>query len=189
MQKILQIVFSILFSSFFTAQVFVSVNGSGNGSGTSWANSSTLQNAITNATSNTQLWLKRGTYNVSQTLEITYNMDNLRMYGGFIGNEANLNQRDFVANPTIIDGQTTVQIMEINGSAFQADGLTFQNGFVTGTITGGTNPNSGGGAIFIFAGNSVLRNCRFINNVSTSQRGAGAVYIRWGGNQLVENCL
>ncbi len=189
MYKFFKILFLFCAVTVFHSQVYVSVTGSGNGSGTSWVNSSTLQNAITNAVPNSQLWLRRGTYNISQTLEVTYSQNNIRMYGGFVGNETNLNQRNYVANPTILDGQTTTQIMRINGSGFQADGLTFQNGYVTGTVTGGTNPNSGGGAIFIFAGDSVLRNCRFLNNVSTSERGAGAVYIRWGGNQLIENCV
>ena len=184
------IVLFTFISLWLQAQVIrVAPTPSGSGNGSSWVNASSLQNAITNATSSTQLWLSRGTYNVSQTLNVTFNKSNLRMYGGFIGNETNLSQRNFVANPTIIDGQSTTQIMKIEGNGFQADGLTFQNGFVTGTVTGGTNANSGGGAIFIFAGNSVLRNCNFLNNVSTSERGAGAVYVRYGGNHLIENCL
>lgn len=170
------------------SQIFVTQSGAGNKSGSSWANASTLQNAISNAGSNSQLWLKSGVYNITSSLVLENNISNLKLYGGFAGTETNLNQRNYTTNLTILDGQNTTQILMLKSYNTEVNGITFRNGFVTGTITGGTNPNSGGGAIFVFGANSILKNCKFTDNVSTSERGAGAVYLRNGGGHLVENC-
>ncbi len=170
------------------SQIFVTQSGAGNKSGSSWANASTLQNAISNAGSNSQLWLKSGVYNITSSLVLENNISNLKLYGGFAGTETNLNQRNYTTNLTILDGQNTTQILMLRSYNTEVNGITFRNGFVTGTITGGTNPNSGGGAIFVFGNNSILKNCKFTDNVSTSERGAGAVYLRNGGGHLVENC-
>lgn len=76
--------FLLLGFTFFQSQIFVTVNGAGNGSGSSWRNASTLQNAISSATSNSQLWIKKGVYNVS-TLTVAIGASNLKLYGGFLG--------------------------------------------------------------------------------------------------------
>lgn len=180
--------FLLLGFTFFQSQVFVTVTGAGNGSGSSWANASTLQNAISSASSNSQIWIKKGVYNVSSTLTVAIGASNLKVYGGFFGNETALSQRNYLTNLTILDGQTTTQILIIRGNSVEVNGITFRNGFVTGTITGGTNPNTGGGAIRVYGSSSVLRNCKFSANVSTSERGGGAVFLWHGNNHIVDNC-
>lgn len=187
MKKYLLLPF-LLFIVNFQAQIFVTPAGAGNKNGSSWANASTLQNAISNASSNSQLWIKSGVYNLTSTLTLQSSLSDIKLYGGFAGTETSLNQRNYVNNVTILDGQNTTQILVILADDIEANGITFRNGFVTGTITGGENPNSGGGAIFIRGGNSILKNCKFSNNVSTSERGAGAVYVRSGGGHLIDNC-
>lgn len=182
------LLFLLLGFTFFQSQIFVTVNGAGNGSGSSWGNASTLQNAVSSANSNSQLWIKKGVYNVSSTLAVAIGVSNLKLYGGFFGNETALSQRNYLTNLTILDGQTTTQILIIRGASVEVNGITFRNGFVTGTIVGGTNPNSGGGAIRVYGASSVLKNCKFLSNVSTSERGAGAVFFWYGNNHIVDNC-
>lgn len=179
------------FLSFFLyapAQVFVTPTGAGTGNGSSWANAATLQNAISTMAANSQIWLKSGVYSISTTLDINNNASNVKLYGGFAGTETSLNQRNYLTNVTTLDGQTTTQILIIRNDAIEVNGITFTNGFITGTITGGTNPNTGGGAIRIMGSNSILRNCKFLNNVSTSERGGGALFIWYGEGHLIENC-
>lgn len=164
------------------SQIFVTQSGAGNKSGTSWANAATLQNAIANYTSGDQLWLRKGTYNITQTLEIGYNQAGIKIYGGFAGNETALNQRDYVANVTILDGLNQRKIIDLEADNVLFDGLTFTKGFVTGD-------NDGGAAIFIWASATTIKNCTFRANNSEGSRGAGALYVRIGDNHLIENCL
>ena len=55
-------------------------------------------------------------YNLSTTLTLGYNASNVKIYGGFFGNETLLSQRNYLTNLTILDGQTTTQIMIIRGN-------------------------------------------------------------------------
>ena len=167
------------------AQVIrVAPTPSGSGNGSSWANASSLQNAIANANANNQIWVKRGTYLISGTL----NPDqyNLHIYGGFAGNENALNQRDWQNNITIFNGQNTVKIMRFESNNGVIDGIQFRNGFVTGTVN---TTNDGGGALRLTGVDQIIRNCTFLNNRSTSERGGGAIFIWHGGGQLIENCF
>ncbi|MCK0124507.1 right-handed parallel beta-helix repeat-containing protein, partial [Gelidibacter sp. F2691] len=177
------LLFLLLFSTVLSAQIYVSPNGTGDGS--SWAQASSIEDALANATSNQTLWLRRGTYAISTMLEIDYSQDGLRFFGGFVGTETALSQRDWAANVTILDGLTTTQIIHINGNDCVFDGITFVRGFTTGDVTA---TNTGGGAMYVGGGNNIIRNCTFRNNVSTSARGAGAMYIRSGTGHLVQNC-
>lgn len=99
-----------------------------------------------------------------------------------------MSQRNYLTNLTILDGQTTTQILIIRGDYVEVNGITFRNRFVTGTIMGGANPNTGGGAIRVYGASSLLKNCTFSSNVSTSERGAGAVFLWHGNNHIVDNC-
>ena len=167
------------------AQVIrVAPTPSGSGNGSSWANASSLQNAIANANANNQIWVRRGTYLISGTL----NPDqyNLHIYGGFAGNENALNQRDWQNNITIFNGQNTVKIMRFESDNGVIDGIQFRNGFVTGTVN---TTNDGGGALRLTGVDQIIRNCTFLNNRSTSERGGGAIFIWYGGGQLIENCI
>ncbi len=167
------------------AQVIrVAPTPSGSGNGSSWANASSLQNAIANANANNQIWVKRGTYLISGTL----NPDqyNLHIYGGFAGNETALNQRDWQNNITIFDGQNTLKIMRFESDNGVIDGIQFRNGFVTGTVN---TTNDGGGALRLTGFDQIIRNCTFLNNISTADRGGGAIFIWHGGGQLIENCF
>lgn len=66
------------------------------------------------------------------------------------------------------------------------EGIQFRNGFVTGTVN---TTNDGGGALRLTGFDQIIRNCTFLNNISTADRGGGAIFIWHGGGQLIENCF
>ena len=179
------IVLFTFISLWLQAQVIrVAPTPSGSGNGSSWANASSLQNAIAIASSNSQIWVKQGDYPVSSTLLVS--LSNISIYGGFAGNETALNQRDWTNNTTVFNGQNTVKIMRFSSNNGIIDGIHFRNGFVTGTVY---TTNDGGGALRLTGVDQIIRNCTFLNNRSTSERGGGAIFIWHGGGQLIENCI
>ena len=89
-------------------------------------NSSTLQNAILQASNDSEIWVKMGTYLISERLELT--RTGVKLFWGFEGNETNLNQPDWENHLTIFDGQSTVQIMQYDSDNGVIDGIQFVNG-------------------------------------------------------------
>src|SRR5690606_4261317 len=105
------------------------------------------------------------------------------------GTETALGQRDPEANETILDGGGDTQIMVIDRDGALIEGLTFRNGYMDGPVSGPGATNSGGGAIRVAGWNSILRDVKFLNNVSSSERGGGAIFV-WGGiGLLIEDCV
>lgn len=108
-----------------TASVYYVKQGSVNGNGSSWANAfNNLDSALAAANSNgqaNQIWVAKGTYKPSivyapngitggaygvntpnlKTFDLP---SNVSIYGGFKGDETNLNARNRDANPTILSG-------------------------------------------------------------------------------------
>src|SRR5690606_30808839 len=95
------------------AQTIHYVSPDGGGDGSSWAQTSSLADAVANASSNDQLWLKEGVYEIDQTLEIPYGHSGVSLYGGFDGTEVNLNERNVESNEAILDGLGGRQILII----------------------------------------------------------------------------
>ncbi|MFV0306045.1 MAG: T9SS type A sorting domain-containing protein [Moheibacter sp.] len=185
----ISLVFLFIFSGLFAQNRFhVTPDGSNTADGLSWANAVNIQRAFDLANGNDEIWISQGTYSITQTLEIASGASQVLVYGGFVGTETLLNQRDWQNNLTVLDGNTTTQILIIRGNYATIDGLIFQNGYITGTITGGPNPNTGGGAIRIYGGNSTIQNCTFQDNISSSERGGGAIFIWYGNTHLIDNC-
>ncbi|WP_334125267.1 choice-of-anchor Q domain-containing protein, partial [Empedobacter brevis] len=166
---------------------YVSPTGAGSQNGSSWANAATIETALNNAVTNTQIWVKQGNYAISSTL--ISRPSNLSIYGGFLGSETLLNQRDWQNNITIFDGQGSVKIMRFQSDNGIIDGIHFRNGYVTGVVSGPGATNDGGGALRLTGNNQIIRNCTFSNNTSTAERGAGAIFIWHGEGQLIENCV
>ena len=153
--------------------IYVAADGQGDGS--SWANATPyLEYATALATDMSRnIWVKTGTYygdmENSNGAFVIY--PNNRVYGGLAGNEApdfNMDDRDFDANPTILDGQNARRVVYQSGHFSNAefsiwDGLTIQNG------------DAGTGAGAYLCSNSRFANCSFLNN--TSKGFGGAVHI------------
>jgi len=75
--------------------------------GNTWATAyGNLQTALTAATAGLEVWVAKGTYKPTtlSTRTIYFNIpNNVIVYGGFIGTESTLTERDFRMNPSIFE--------------------------------------------------------------------------------------
>ncbi|GAK97958.1 internalin-like protein (LPXTG motif) Lmo2821 homolog [Nonlabens tegetincola] len=88
---------------------YVDELATGSQNGDSWATATTLEDAITFADWGDKIFVKKGTYIVpSTTTALLINTNELKIYGGFDGTEANETQRDLslikTTNATVISG-------------------------------------------------------------------------------------
>ncbi len=109
MKNIFTLLILCICNSFLIAQIYVDIDAIGNNDGTSWENAYTnLRNAINNAEPGVQIWVAEGTYTPADAngdRTYTFFMKNgFQVYGGFQGNETSINQRDWLAHPTILSG-------------------------------------------------------------------------------------
>jgi len=147
-----------------SAQIHVAPTASGAGNGSNWANASTLENAISTATNGTSIWLRAGTYNLTSTLMVP---NGVRVFGGFAGTEAQIGQRNFAVNKTILDAQHQFGAVHLNAQAV-LNGVTVQNGVAN------SSSRMNGGGVLMEAG-SKIEYCYIINNVATNN--GGGIYV------------
>jgi hypothetical protein len=87
---------------------YVNHAATGTNSGTSWTNAYTrLQNALAASSSGDQIWMAAGTYKPSTTGDRMQRFSlpsGVAMYGGFIGSETQLSQRNSSLNQVILSG-------------------------------------------------------------------------------------
>ena len=163
--------------------VYVTPTGSGNHSGDSWTNAtSSISFALIKAMAyHADVWVAAGIYYGDTASENAVTMvDGVNVYGGFLGNESedyNLSLRDFVTNTSILDGQSTRQVLYQPfpfTSQTTWDGFTIQHGWSTYYYGGGVSLNQ----------NGYLSHCIIKNNYASA---GGGVYA--GYNSTVSNCL
>ncbi len=195
---------------------YVKPVSSGTGDGSSWANASDdLQAMINTSVANDEIWVAAGTYNpIRPANDITVvdsaNRRNsfvvkpdVKMYGGFLGTESNLSQRNLKQNKTILSGDIgtpgvatdncyhvmiAVGVSQ-NFTGSVLDGFYIQDGYAKGNLSmyvaiPRTTPgltqysvlDSNGGGIYIRDLRMNIANCVFINNYS--DWAGGAVNVR-----------
>jgi len=198
-----------LCGSLYAQTVFVRSNASGANNGTSWADAYTnLDAALANAAPGQSIWVAAGTYKPGAPAPNHSFIvpTGISLYGGFMGNETALNQRNAFLNITTLSGDIAgndvvgnftqnrtdnsihVIIVFDSGSPNEAliDGFVVRSGH---TLVGSSNTdlNRRGGGL-LASGKLTLRNCRFTDNFGES--GAGAVAIGSASNGLiVDNCI
>ena len=162
--------------------LYVNTNATGTNTGANWENAFTdLQDALTSATNGQQIWVAKGTYYPTEdnNRETSFQMvEGVNLYGGFVGNETSLGQRDYSNNITILSGDIGSQgIAEdntyhiIQGSENSIiDGVYIENGYADGELTDGF-----GGGLFNYGHEMsvIVRNTTFQNNYGTD---GGAIY-------------
>ena len=168
------------------ADHIIYVSADGTGDGLSWENATPyIEYASARSIDGiNKVWVKSGTYygdaNNPNGAFVIYK--NNRVYGGFAGNEGpdfNLNDRDFEANPTILDGQNQRRVL-YQTDHFQNheyalwDGFTIQNG------------NTGAGAGAYLCCNSRFENCKFLNNNSIGFGGGAYIITPFYDNATVQ---
>ena len=164
--------------------IYVAADGTGDGS--SWDNATPyLEYASACATNvSTMIWVKTGVYygdveNENGAFQI---YKNNRIYGGFAGTEGpdfNLDDRDFEANPTILDGQGQRRVLYqtdhfMNSEYSIWDGFTIQDG----------SAGAGGGAYLCC--NSRFVNCKFLSNTANGFGGGAYIISAYYDNATVK---
>lgn len=145
---------------------YVNKNATGNGNGTSWTNAFTnIESALTTAIVGDQIWVAAGIYKPAGA---TYNIPNgIKLYGGFIGTETTLAQRDLNINTTTLNGDIgTVGTATDNCKGVitmtNTSNLNVIDGFRI--INGYNNTSAMGGGIKVSGGSGTIQNCEFIAN-------------------------
>lgn len=183
--------------------VYIDEQGSGNKSGDSWANAAQIRPSFIAAKTNTaiqQLWIKSGTYypttdtDRQKYLEITRN---IKVYGGFNGNESLITDRDLTTNITTLSGNIGNAASNTDNSHHllviwpKTDAIISNQTIIDGIVFKEANANSGavinqelplymGAALFItiqdYSQKSypVITNCKFLNN--SAFEGGAAIY-------------
>lgn len=162
--------------------LFVTPTGSGDGS--SWASAASLQSALSSAGSGDQVWVKEGTYKPTSgtSRDIYFKLkDGVAVYGGFVGTETLLSQRNFVTHVTTLSGDigtandqtdNSYHVVDTNGvsSTGILDGFTITAGYANGVTT----IERKGGGLVTTSGSATLNNLIVTGN--SSQDAGGGMY-------------
>ncbi len=208
-------------TSNYSQTIFVNNGNASNGNGTSWAQAfNNLEDAILASTSANQIWIANGVYlpkkdttgkenpmdNRAKTFFIN---KNIKLFGGFLGNETTVAMANPLLNPTILSGDIGIvddstdnayHVIYITTNTNSIDnntiinGITITKGFANLPNVAGQNVHSGGGIYFNSIGNTkntspLITNCTFMNN---SARTGGACYFNIKGNTVAPiftNCI
>lgn len=161
----------------------VNYAATGANTGTTWTDAfTTLDAALTAAMTGDEIWVARGTYSpgTTSTSDSFALKDAVDVYGGFLGYEGSLDDRDPELNPTVLDGaDTCFHVLTCSGTSpviCEVDGFVIQNGNASGS---GADATGAGALITAAASNQgkkvTFRNCRFIDNSAATE--GGAVYV------------
>jgi T5SS/PEP-CTERM-associated repeat protein len=181
--------------------IYVDNNAAGWNDGTSWFDAFTnLQDAISAAEPGDSIWVAassrayrpdQGAAVAAGDVNATFNMQGLRIYGGFPSGGGAWRDRDPAANRTILSGDLAAN----DGANYanyadnsyhiltcrDADASTVLDGF---TITA-ANSNTSGGGILNTNGSPRIANCAFVLN-RAADSGAGMHTLN--GSPTLENC-
>ncbi len=180
----------------------------GTGSGDSWVNALIgLESALEWAACGTvkEIWVARGTYTPAPAggkRGAAFRLVNkVAIYGGFVGTEMSVEERNFSENVTCLSGDLNDddhgggnKVSNDENSyhvllAENCEAETVLDGF---TITGGNAngpdaPYHGGGGMYIDGGGPTIRNCTFIENYASGD--GGAVHVTHGALPVFHRCL
>jgi len=177
--------------------IYVTQSGAGLKNGTSWADAydgTQFKPALDAAPAGNDFWVAAGTYYPSSTGDNTVSFvlkSGVGLYGGFVGNETDINQRDAKANATILSGDldqsnsfTTADSRHVVATNYNAaDNSAVLDGF---TITGGNAPGDSGGGLYISNSAPLIKNCVFIRNYAGS---GGAIVCTVFSQPVITRCL
>ena len=207
------------------SRLYVDASATGAENGQSWASAFTrLQDALALAKVGqgaiTEIWVANGTYtpttlaNRSATFSL---VDGVKVYGGFTGNETQLEQRDPIANPVFLSGSIGAAGLADNtyhvvtalecGYATLLDGVTI----TSGNADGGTGNQMYGGAMWVQDSQLTVNTCKFVGNEgvrggavavtnalprfascyffnNTAEQIGGGMYLLSGGSANVVGC-
>lgn len=182
--------------------IHVDRNAGGANDGTSWADAyPRLQDALAAAVAPAEIWVAGGSYRPNEDFVLPPDApddsfvitDGIAVYGGFDGLETLREQRDPVANPTILSGDLLGDDTDLGGGVWTglsensrhvlsiASGSPWIDGL---TITAGNGAGEGGGGIIVAGGSPQFVNCTIRRNTSATH-GGGVVA---GGSPTFTDC-
>jgi predicted outer membrane repeat protein len=159
--------------------IYVSPAGAGSASGADWADAATLPNALAAAVAGDQLWVQAGTYLPGQARTAAFALKSgVAIYGGFAGDETDLQQRDPASNPTTLSGDIGTPGDAADNSYHVVVGRGVDQAAVLDgfTISGGNAnaPADGlGGGILLMQSSATIRNCTVRANRADTGGGIG----------------
>lgn len=176
---------------------YVAHGAPGPSNGQSWTNAfPDIESAFSASASGDEIWVKAGIYkpNASSARYSTFNLPSgVALYGGFAGNETQVNQRDPQANSTNLSGDIGIagnssdncyHVVTVSPGVHNV----ILDGFrVNGGNANGSSWESFGGGLFMNMGSGSIQNCNFSGNFGIY--GGGAQLLTNGVNHsAIENC-
>ncbi len=193
--------------------VFVDDDAPAGGDGASWATAfNQLQHALADSVPGDEIWTAAGTYQpdlgTDQTpgdREATFQLiSGVAVYGGLSGDEDSatfdLNDRDFVANETILSGDLAgddgVEFSNNDENSYHVvtgsgtDETAVMDGFtVAGGNADGGSPHNVGGGMHNESGSPTVTNCTFKGNAASSQFSYGGGMYNMSSSPTLTNCM
>ncbi|MEP0845410.1 MAG: right-handed parallel beta-helix repeat-containing protein [Phycisphaerae bacterium] len=180
---------------------YVRVSASGANDGSSWQDAFTdLQVALALAAPGDEIWVAAGTHTTETAASSFVLPDGVGIYGGFAGTETSREQRDWVANPTILSGDvghddeygSQVWYIGWNIHTDNCDNVVIAGNVGPGTVLDGFTITAGHGAytqgagLKVDGGSPTIANCTFLRNETGWGAGAG-MYVA-DGSPTITNC-
>jgi hypothetical protein len=186
------------FESLYDRVIYVDDDATGNDNGSSWEHAfSDLQLALAEAQAEDEIWVAAGLYKPSYTGDRTASfipLHQVPMYGGFVGDETNFDDRNWIDNKSILSGNIGGQFNAIDNSYHVVkvideladivlDGFTIQKGRADGLF----QDERGGGIYIEDAQSALIANCWIFDNYAVE--GGGAWLWELDGGATVTNSL
>ncbi|MBN1922976.1 MAG: hypothetical protein JW892_17140, partial [Anaerolineae bacterium] len=179
----------------------------GNGDCSSWENVCGLQTALQLATTGDEIWVHQGVHKPTSSTDRTATFQlrsDIALYGGFDGTETTREQRDFVANVTVLSGDidnndltdpngvvTATANLRGNNSYHVVTGSSVDSSavldgvFITAGLANDNIPNNNGGGMLNHYGSPTLENITFSGNLAIHDGGGMANYNCSNGLTLI----
>jgi len=171
----------------------VDPNGSDDANGLSWGTAfATVQKAIGEAVAGDEIWVMEGAYKPTDGTDWSVSFElkeGLSVYGGFAGNETELNERNWTVNETILSGDIGTA-GDANDNSYHvvigADKVVLDGFTIMGGNADGGGPDSYGGGMYCSGVVSLtVKNCLIKSNRALSN--AGGMYNDYS-EVTVEHC-
>jgi hypothetical protein len=169
--------------------IYVRWDASGNNNGTSWADAFVdLQTGLSTAVQNDQIWVAQGVYKPTSSNDRATSFvlkNGISIYGGFVGMETHLNERDVSNNICILSGDVGISENNEDNSfhvvyAENIDSTTLLDGFTIQSGNGQNAPLSGndqyGGGMLAICSSVLTPTTPRIHNCSFTD-----CQSKWGG--------
>jgi predicted outer membrane repeat protein len=186
---------SLCFFNVYGQQAYVDLNASGSNDGSSWANAYTNINDALDNPSVEEIWVARGTYIPGTDTSASFNVIRpVKIYGGFAGNESNLEERDPDANLVVLSGDIlgddipgnlysnrsdnsrhVIFVNDFSGGEFLLDGVSIRGGTNNDFVENASTDRLHRGAGIYALSPIAISNCTFIGNICYS---GAAIFLR-----------